>query len=76
MEYLIAWIIWKLHRKSLLVKPITNHYSNTEWLVNFTNYGKIETRILQGENEEIVKERFLSVRPNTRINNIICLKCS
>jgi len=75
MEYLIAWIIWKLRRKPLLVKPVVSHSSNTEWLVNFTNYGKLETRILQGESEEIVKERFLSVRPNARINNIVCLNC-
>jgi hypothetical protein len=75
MEYLIAWIIWKLHRKPILVKPVVSHSSNTEWLINFTNYGKSETIILQGKNDEIVKERFLSVRPNARINNIVCLNC-
>jgi hypothetical protein len=75
MEYLIAWIIWKLRRKPLLVKPVVSHSSNTEWLVNFTNYGKYENRILQGESEEIVRERFMCVRPNAIINTIVCLNC-
>ena len=75
MEYLIAWIILKLRRKPLLVKPVVSHSSNTEWLVNFNCYGKNETRILQGESENIVRQRFLSVKPNAKITNIVCLNC-
>lgn len=57
------------------VNPIINHSPYTEWLISFTNYGKCENRMLQGENEDVVKERFLSCRPNARINNIVCLNC-
>ena len=75
MVYLIYWLIWKLHRKSLSNKHVVSHSSNTEWLVNFTNYGESENRILQGESERIIRERFMCIRPNARINSIVCLNC-
>ncbi len=74
MECLIAWIILKLYRKYLLPETHITYSHNTEWIVNYTNYNKSETRIFRGESEKIIRERFLSFRPNAIINEVVCLK--
>lgn len=56
-------------------KPNVNHSSNTEWMVNFIYGGKEQMRILQGENENMVRERFMSARPSAKITGIMCLNC-
>lgn len=45
--------------------------TDTQWLVNYTQHSRTENRILQGESEKVVRERFLSVNYNARINSVI-----
>lgn len=73
MEHLIYWIISKLQKNRLPSKPAAIHEPNTEWAVSFVSFGKPQTRILTGESEQLVKERFLQNRPHSKIETIVCL---
>lgn len=61
--------------KGFFAKPNVTHSSNTEWIVNFIYGGKEQRRILQGENENIVRDKFMSVRSSAKITSVICLNC-
>ena len=66
-------ITW-LYDKLFFVENNTIYTPNTKWLINFVSEGKPQTKIIFGESQRIVKERFLIFRPNVRIESIILLE--
>lgn len=67
-------ITW-LYDKLFFVKNDVAYDSNTKWLINFVSDGKPLTKILTGESQSVVRERFLIFRPNIRIESICLLEC-
>lgn len=64
-----------LYHKLFFVKNDLVYDSNTKWLINFVSEGKPQSKILTGESQRVVRERFLIFRPNIRIENITLLEC-
>ena len=69
----LAWLYYKFfyieNDKDIVYDP------NTKWLINFVSEGKPQTRILIGESQRVVRERFLVFRKNVRIESITLLEC-
>ena len=71
MQNLITW----LYNNLIFVKNDKIYDKDTKWLINFILDGKLQTKIIMGETQKIVRERFLLFSSNVRIESIVLLDC-
>lgn len=72
IRYNILLIMYYIKSLFTIRKPIVIDTVNANklWIVNYFNNGEHSTRIIEGPDKETVKERFLSVRYNSKIISI------